>query len=70
MKKLFTAIILSGILVLPMSALAHGIVQDGHSGPLRAIDYIELVGISLGSLAMIIYSLDQWRKDKKKKNGK
>jgi hypothetical protein len=67
MKKILAALILSAFLALPLDVLAHGVVEDGHDGPLRAIDYIELIGISLGSLGMIIYSLDQWRKDKKKK---
>lgn len=68
MKTIFTVAILSVCLILPFGASAHGIVQDEHDEPLRAIDYIELAGISLGSLGMIIYSFDQWRKDKKKKN--
>jgi hypothetical protein len=51
---------------LPVHAWAHGFIQDGHNAPLRAIDYIELGGIALGSIGMIVYSFDQWRKDKKK----
>jgi hypothetical protein len=70
MQKFFVLIFLFAIFAVPTATLAHGLVQDGHDQPLRAIDYIELVGISLGSLGMIVYSLDQWRKDKRKKDDK
>lgn len=55
------------VFLLSSTASAHGIVDDGHDGPLRPIDYIELGGVAVGSLVMIIYSFDQWRKEKRKK---
>jgi hypothetical protein len=50
----------------PGSVQAHGFVPDGHDGKLRPIDYIELIGVSIGSLGLILYSFDQWRKEKAK----
>jgi hypothetical protein len=63
MRRIFALAFLAASLMAPAPVLAHGIVQDGH--PLRPIDYIELIGIGVASLGMIIYSLDQWRKDRK-----
>lgn len=61
-------IVTSAILLwaLPIFANAHGFIQDGHEGDLRLIDYIELGGITLGSVGLIIYSFRQFKqKDKK-----
>jgi hypothetical protein len=40
--------------------------SDGHAGPLRVIDYVQIGGVGLISLALLGYSFLNWRKERRK----
>ncbi len=69
MKRLLFVISSAALLILPAIGCAHGIVKDSHA-PTEKIsptDYIQLGALALISIGLILYSLNQWRKDRNNK---
>jgi hypothetical protein len=64
-KKIFIAIF---ILAGPAIASAHGIVQDGHEGELRLVDWIEIIGMLVLSLGLLSFSFTKCKKERNNDN--